>query len=107
MICAGDSSTQNFFKLKLALYVYVQVSLLTDDNKVLVRKLQQMKDTSIASKVTSGEFYPKDDFTIATRAKECVKEQTEFSASSFEVGDLFSFPLESAIPFEILVQYFF
>lgn len=83
----GDNSTQNFFKLKLALHVYVQISLLADENKVLVRKLQQMKDASVASIVTRGAFYPKDDLTTFTSAKECVGEDTEFSASSFVVGD--------------------
>lgn len=63
----------------------MQLCLLRDENKVLVGKLQQAKDSS------------KDDLDTATCAKECIGDQTEFSASSFEVGDHFSF-LESAVP---------
>lgn len=84
----------------------MQVSLLTDKNKVLVGKLKKTEDPSIASKVTRGEFCPKDDLTTATCAKECIVEQTEFSASSFEVGDLFSFACESVVLFKISVQSF-
>ncbi|KAJ9683014.1 hypothetical protein PVL29_018843 [Vitis rotundifolia] len=65
--------------------LHKQVSLLTDENKVLVGKLKKTEDPSIASKVTRGEFCPKDDSTTATCAKECIVEQTEFSASSFEM----------------------
>lgn len=67
--------------------LHKQVSLLTDKNKVLVGKLKKTEDPSIASKVTRGEFCPKDDLTTATCAKECIVEQTEFSASSFEMEE--------------------